>query len=365
MNVVFRADASVLIGTGHVMRCLTLANALIQSGHNCHFICREHSGHLGDLIRNHGFDLSLLAPSHTTGDCDGQSTPHANWLGASWLEDAEQTKRRLNGMSVDWLVVDHYALDARWESVMAPFVGRILAIDDIADRPHRCEVLLDQNLGRREGDYDGLIPPTAIPVVGPRYALLRPEFVQWREKSLARRRDPEVKRILVSLGGVDRTNITGRVLEALTRTSLPADTELDIVMGAASPALCDVQSQAKALPFKANVVVNISDMAKRMAFSDLSIGAAGSTSWERCCLGLPAVMVVLAENQRRIANALDSAGAAVMVEEDEIASSLCSIVDSFHQSPEKLNAFSKEAAGVCDGEGALRLVSVMTKGSRL
>lgn len=365
MNVVFRVDASVQIGTGHVMRCLTLAEELRKQGHQCRFICRPHGGHLGEFIQSRDFVLDMLDYPATAIPVDApHTTAHAAWLGVSWQQDAEQTASQLVGSRTDWLVIDHYALDAAWEREIAPLVDRILTIDDIADRPHECHALLDQNLGRQPQDYDGLVPRTTTRLTGPCYALLRPEFLDWREQSLARRQHAELKRILISLGGVDRTNVTGRVLKALTGTALPPDTMLDIVMGANAPALQTVKAQADALPFEATVSVNVSDMAERMCLADLSIGAAGSTSWERCCLGLPTIMVILADNQKMIGDALAEAGAALLFKEDSIPEHLAAFVNRLAQSPVELQNYARKASAICDGAGTKRLVTMMTKGNQ-
>lgn len=362
MRVAFRVDASIRIGTGHVMRCLTLANQLSQQGHQCSFICRDLEGNLGNLISASGFKVSLLRGDPVPeSSLEGvEHNAHAGWLTVPWQRDAQQTYEVLRRHETDWLVVDHYALDARWERAIAPGVGRILVIDDIADRPHMCNALLDQNLGRQRSDYEGLVPQDALRLIGPHYALLRPEFRQLREKSLQRRHSAELKRILISLGGVDRTNVTGKVLDALTETGLRPDVELDIIMGASAPALAEVQAQLETLRFQATVSVNVSDMAERMYQADLSIGAAGSTSWERCCLGLPAIMIILADNQRLIGKALARADAALLVGEDHVQDDLGPCLRRFVESGLDLRAFSRNAAEICDGGGTARLVSVMT-----
>ncbi len=150
MRVVFRADASLNIGSGHVMRCLTLANALRESGASCFFVCREHPGNLLELIREQGFEAIGLPLPKTFESLHGKHSSsrltYAGWLGDSWQRDAEQTLAALNGELADWLVVDHYALDSAWEESLRPACRRLLVIDDLADRDHRCDLLLDQNL---------------------------------------------------------------------------------------------------------------------------------------------------------------------------------------------------------------------------
>lgn len=363
MRVVFRADASILIGTGHVMRCLTLADELTRQGLECRFICREHEGHLGDLIANKGYDLTLL-PEPSGNELEARysnSDDYALWLGVPWQEDARQTLNALTPWKPDWLVVDHYALAAEWERALANSVGKIMVIDDLANRTHECAILLDQNLGREVSDYDELLPVTCQRLVGPRYALLRPEFSELREQSLSRRQHPELKRILISLGGVDRTNVTGQVLEAFEESALPPNIELDIIMGASAPYLVEVRQKADRLPFKASVSVNVKNMAERMCLADLSIGAAGGTSWERCCLGLPAVLVVLAKNQVESAGALRASSAALTINNvEKVNTTLTPAVLAFCDSS-LLKQMSEAAASITNGSGAVSAVRVMSK----
>jgi UDP-2,4-diacetamido-2,4,6-trideoxy-beta-L-altropyranose hydrolase len=364
MNVVFRVDASVQIGTGHVMRCLTLADELRHQGHQCRFISRDHQGHLGELIASKGFAFDLLSiPEGANIDCwDDGDTAHAHWLGVTWQVDAEQSLAALESVEVDWLVVDHYALDARWEMRLAVVVKNILVIDDLADRSHECDLLLDQNLGRQEADYNQRVPAYCRRLIGPRYALLRAEFAKLREVSRQRRLKPQLKRILISLGGVDATNITGRVLNALAESDLPVETELDIVMGASAPYLEEVRRQAVRLPFRTTVSVDVTDMAERMYSADLSIGAAGSTSWERCCLGLPTVLVILADNQVSGARALHTWGAAIAIDhttealETDLSASLIVLSGS-----KALQRMSNAAAEVTVGDGVGRVVDALAE----
>jgi UDP-2,4-diacetamido-2,4,6-trideoxy-beta-L-altropyranose hydrolase len=364
MKVVFRADAAVQIGTGHIMRCLTLADELTRQGHECRFICREHKGHLGELISSKGYELTMLrADGGTKLDSSGNgNTTYADWLGASWQQDAEQAVEALIPLSADWLIVDHYALNAGWEQQVAKAVGRIMVIDDLADRNHECALLLDQNLGRNASDYDGLVPQDCQRLIGPEYALLRPEFAELRERSLKRRARPELKRILISLGGVDRTNVTGQVLDSLAATTLPGDTQLDIIMGATAPYLNEVRQQAARLPFNATVSVNVSDMAERMCLADLSIGAAGSTSWERCCLGLPAVQVVLADNQKMVNQSLTEKGVAVALDIEALKESEGTLLDLvLAQTWPQATEMAEKAAAIADGFGCTRVVDHLVR----
>jgi UDP-2,4-diacetamido-2,4,6-trideoxy-beta-L-altropyranose hydrolase len=349
MHIVFRTDASLQIGTGHVMRCLTLADALRERGGQSTFICRPHPGHLLDLIRQHGHTATELAPADGTFTAPAD-LQHAEWLGTDWASDAEQTRQALCDSLVDWLVVDHYALDRRWEQALRPHTRRILAIDDLADRPHDSDLLLDQNLGRQAQDYGGLLSPHTQTLIGPTYALLRPEFAQWREHSLQRRRNPQMKNLLISMGGVDQANVTGQVLAALTRCNLPVDLRITVVMGPTAPWFAQVQDQAAALPHPTQVLAGVNNMAELMTESDLCIGAAGSTSWERCCLGLPTIQLVLAANQKEAALALTEIGAALSISvSTQFTTDLQLLIDEIDF--QQMKTLTDQSACICNGRG--------------
>lgn len=366
MKIAFRADASLLMGSGHVMRCLTLADALKAQGAECHFISREHSGHMPDLIRQRGFAVTVLPAelpqrtNSTQAASDlGDESVHALWLGCAWQTDAQQTGAILARLQPDWLVVDHYALDQRWETALRSPCQRLLVIDDLADRTHRCDLLLDQNLGRQPQDYAGLVPAQCRVLIGPQYALLRPEFTALRPYSLLRRERPTLKHLLITMGGVDLPNATGQVLQALKVCPLPQDCRISVVMGLQAPWLQQVREQAQDMPWPTEVLVNITDMAQRMADSDLAIGAAGSTSWERCCLGLPTLVVVLADNQWPSARALHAVQAANLIGGvSEIATQLPLAVQALTQDL-RLIQLSAAASAVTDGQGVDRTLRAM------
>ena len=357
MNITFRTDSSTQIGTGHVMRCLTLANALKEQGADCQFICREHEGHLIHDIEKQGFVVHRLAvmPHEKT---LASALAHAAWLGATQEQDLEACTNILKTAQSDWLIVDHYALDTTWESSLRPYTHKIMVIDDLADRVHDCDLLLDQNLGRKKEDYAARVGKNTQVLVGPQYALLRPEFAQWREYSLKRRSNPKLEQILISLGGVDKDNKTSKVLEALSQCTLPADCRIKVVMGATAPWLEQVKQTAALMTRSTDVLVNINNMAELMASSDLAIGAAGSTSWERCCLGLPSLIMVLADNQKSGAQALAQSGGAIKINQ---AKELSIAIKSLATQPAKQKTMSKSASQLVDGLGAKVLVSYLIK----
>lgn len=353
MKVALRADASFQMGNGHVMRCLTLADSLKQSGVECHFLCREHPGHLIEFIRDKGYPVFIL-PYEQLGSVEPNGPAHAAWLGSTQKEDEQFCQSILQALKPDWLVVDHYALDSRWERAMRYHCGRLMIIDDLADRPHQCDVLLDQNLGRRLTDYAELVPRECNIMIGPKYALLRPEFPALREYSLNRRAQSKLQNILITMGGVDQHNAAGRVLSALKQCRLPDGIRISVAMGPKAPWLKQIQAIAANMPWSTEILVNVSDMAQRMADCDLAIGAAGSTSWERCCMGVPTLMAVLAHNQVAIAEALTLSGAAILIgapENVEFEEQCALEVAKLLQVDGRLMAMSNAAASVTNGTG--------------
>lgn len=362
LRIAFRVDASLQIGSGHLMRCLALADALRQDGAECHFVSRQQAGDLQELVHERGHTMHPLphgAPGFVPDASASCPLPrHAAWLGCDWETDAEQTAAILGWLRADWLVVDHYAIDARWHARMAPHYDRLLAIDDLADRPLRCDMLLDQTFARSPSDYRARVPAHCRLLCGAQYALLRPQFHALRESSLARRQNAAVRQILVTLGGVDQNNVTGQVLDALMESGLGHDVRFIVVMGASAPWLTQIRAQAAAMPWPVEVMANVENMAQLMSESDLCIGAAGSTAWERCTLGLPTVMITTAANQSQIASALHEAGAALAIgtsDAADFATRLQAGVRCYTDHPSARLRASAAAAAVADGMGTQRV----------
>lgn len=366
--IAFRADASLQIGTGHVMRCLTLADALAASGADCQFICRTHEGNLIEFIRGKGYIAHALPIAHearTDSTAPSPNAPtsnlaHRHWLGATQAQDADACASILAVQRPDWLIVDHYALDVRWERALAPHYSKLMVIDDLADRPNACDLLLDQTFGREAADYRPLVPAACRLLCGSEFALLRPEFAALRPYSLQRRAQPAFRELLITMGGVDKDNATGQVLQALHSCPLPANCRITVVMGATAPWLDEVRKSAYDMPWPTRVLVGVSNMAQLMAESDLAIGAAGATSWERCCLGVPTIMVVLAENQRTVALGLEQSGAAKLISLGPSAPAkfrelLLPLIDD----PAKLLCMSECAASIVDGSGVNAVIRQM------
>lgn len=351
MKVVFRVDASAQMGIGHFMRCLTLAESLRERGAQIRFFCREHTGNLISLLGQNGILVSALPAPPITNTALGEN--YAAWLGVTQAEDAEQSIEALNGEKPDWLVVDHYGLDIEWEQRLRPHASKLMVIDDLANRHHDCDALLDQNLGRQAQDYAGLVPAACQILVGPHYALLRPEFAALRDYSLQQRIQPKLKHLLVSMGGVDQPDATSQVLRALECCTLPPDCHITVVLGTNAPWLNRVQEIATSLPWATSVMVDVTQMAQLMADSDLAIGAAGSTSWERCCLGLPTILLVTANNQKMAARHLQQTGAVILLDHDWSPAQLQSILHRVVSVPLEMQSMVIAAAEIIDGKGTL------------
>lgn len=307
--VVFRVDASVCTGTGHVMRCLVLANELAENGLASHFVCRSHQGHMAEKIGGQGHEVVMLSLGPTVSDRGTAGLDYASWLGADWETDAEETIRVVAAVQPLWLIVDHYAVDARWERRVREATGvKLMVIDGQANREHDCDLLLDQTSSLEgEARWDGLVPGSCKLLVGPCYALLRPEFVS-AQRTL-RQRDGRVRRIFVAFGGVDEPNATALALDAIAGLARP-DVAVDVVVGASNPHRKQLQERCRALN-NVNLHVQPSCVAKLMASADLAISAGGMVLLEQCFMQLPSIVVSIAANQIKPARALDEHGAAL------------------------------------------------------
>lgn len=356
VRVVFRTDASVQIGTGHVMRCLTLADELRGHGADVSFVCRDLPGNLFALIRSQGFGLEILPAPDAAESWGEDAVEHARWLGVPWQRDATETRTLL--AHTDWLVVDHYALDARWEQSLRPYVQRIMVIDDLADRRHDCDLLLDQNLhADPERRYDQLVPEHCCKLLGPHYALLRPEFAEARRH--LRSRDGTVRRILVSFGGTDPTNETMKALDAIAMLQRP-DLTVDVVVGASNPKQASIRARCEAMSGVA-FHRQVDTMAALMAKADLAIGAGGGTSWERCALGLPTLAYPVAHNQSPVLEALAAEGACYLPERASLATpqGLAQHLFALLGNSALCRVLSRNAAHLVDGSGVNRVAMAL------
>jgi UDP-2,4-diacetamido-2,4,6-trideoxy-beta-L-altropyranose hydrolase len=325
-RAVFRADAAQALGAGHIYRCLALANGLAEAGWTCTFAVGPETRTAAPVLFQSGHQV----------------------IPAEALEG-----------SADLLVVDHYGLDHEFENRCRRWAKRILAIDDLADRRHDCDLLVDQTLGRATADYDGLVSAGCVALLGPRYALLRPTFGEARAHALSRR-DGGMRRILISVGGTDPRDMTSRALRAIVGCGFAGN--IDVVLGGSSPNRETVAALVSACEGRARLHLDTPHMAALMTEADLAIGACGTSSWERCVLGLPTVGLVTADNQEMISAELSAVGAVMSVGgwNEAFEARIGAAVEHLSNSPEDLRRMSEAAAAVCDGGGVARVIAAVS-----
>lgn len=365
MNVLFRCDASLEMGTGHVMRCLTLAEALRLRGANCEFMCRDHMGNMISHIESLGYRVHTLASVSinmgAVSSAPVDELAHSHWLGCAQQQDAEQCLQALAGQTFDWLVVDHYALDHTWEVRFNSHVKQIMVIDDLADRRHQCDVLFDQNYygGEAADRYlkRGLVADTATLLLGPSYALIRPEYREYRESRYRKLRNKEldyignVQRVLVFLGGSDPDNVTGKVVAGVCHAEF-SEIFFDVVVGVN---YSHKETLAASIESWSNIQLHcgLPSLVEVMSEADLMIGAGGSTSWERLCLGVPALVTCIADNQREYTSALARDGYVISLPDAKMltAKHITEALLSCIQSPNALKTMSDKGMSLVSGVG--------------
>ncbi len=366
MRVVFRTDASEQMGSGHMMRCLTLAQALIKRDAQVAFICRDHPGDLVNYLIESQIEVFVLSNdavakndaisqvSSTLNTQQAGNLYHSRWLGVSQDTDFGQAEVHLKSFKPDWLIVDHYALDERWEKQAAALCERIFVIDDLGDRRHHCSILLDQTFGCALAKYQDLVPAAAMLLTGSEYSLLRPEFVAWREYSIRRRVDSKGNRFLIFMGGMDLDNITGVVISQIAKFDKAASLEITVVLGKSCPNIEAVNQQLLDAPFdNSQLLVGISNMAEVMANHDLAIGAAGSATWERCCLAIPSIQYVIARNQQEISQKMGAVKAVeVLTDVKGLGEAICYVLTAQHK-------LSFASSAIADGRGVDRVLTAM------
>ena len=307
LKIVFRADASIRTGTGHIMRCLALAGKLSEKGAMTYFICRESPGDLCSYLGKKGYRVFRIL-GNALKKKETKSPEDIDYPSAEWEKDALETADILDSLQkVDWLIVDNYGIDFRWEEKMRSHVEKIMVIDDLADRRHDCDILLDQNLyDNQEKRYNDLLPEGCLRLLGPGHTLLRQEFYEAGKKK--RSRHGNVRRILVFFGGSDESNETAKALEAI-RLIDRAEIIIDVVVGKNNPNKEAIEKQCMKSA-NINYYCQVDNMAELISRADLSIGAGGSSMWERCALGLPSIIITIAHNQVEASSVLARKGAA-------------------------------------------------------
>lgn len=334
-EAVFRVDASQEIGAGHTMRCLTLADCLAEDGWQCTFASGPETSGIVPMIKaNHGL------------------------LEIDTSDRFSLQKYRPKG--ADILIVDHYGLDVEFEVAYRSWAKKIFVIDDLADRQHVCDLLLDQNLGRVQNSYTHLVPQHCTVLTGPFFSLLRPQFAELREKAADRReRLSRIDRILISLGATDPHHMILPVLERVTHFAPGA--QIDIALASAADHIDSITRQVAVLGKSVRLITDAHDLAEPMLEADISIGSPGTMSWERCCLGLPSLLLVTADNQRCNVAELEKAGAAIGFGDWQKPNwrVLEAALSILNDDPQKMLTMARNAFAICDGGGRVRVLDAI------
>ncbi|MGU3523392.1 UDP-2,4-diacetamido-2,4,6-trideoxy-beta-L-altropyranose hydrolase [Enterobacteriaceae bacterium C23F] len=355
MNVFLRTDSSLSIGSGHIIRCLNLSKALTNSGAQCFFISKDHPGNIIAKITEEGFKVKVIAASEKSND---YIQDEKSWLNGSQAEDAEHFIDLVVEECIhpDIIIVDHYSLDQEWEAIVKKsFPGtRLVVIDDLCDRPHLCDLLIDQTYQRNAEEYSALNGNNGKILTGAKYALLNPVFSQLRNRSIARKGSITLpKKLMLTMGGVDAHNVAGKILEFLEIACFENIEKITVILGAACPHIAEIYSMANNSKYDIDVLINVSNMAELMLENDFAIGAMGGTTWERCVMGLPAVNIAIADNQNTIANNLAEAGAIVLITDKFSYSNL---FNAFNQLVTYYQSQLRLAMDICDGHGLFRVI---------
>jgi UDP-2,4-diacetamido-2,4,6-trideoxy-beta-L-altropyranose hydrolase len=348
-NFGFRVDASLEIGHGHLMRCLTLANELKKRSNECFFITNKLDPYLKDKALSMGHEIYNL--------------PTPNAQNFNWKKDALLTQEILKKISVSWLIVDHYLIDKKWETIQRKNSKNIMVIDDLLNREHECDLLLDQNIGRTNLDYCNLVPQSASLIAGLNFSLIGEEFLKMREESIRARNSYSLNNILVTMGGSDPKNLTTKALKDIAKTNLNSESTISVILQKKSQNVSVVKSILKNLPFASHLFFDVDDMSKILAAQDLVIGAMGISVWERCCLGIPSISMVVEDSQDFVAETLHLSRASIVVNRSySDGYSIQSAIDYFSSS-KNLKYTSEIAANLVDGQGAKRVVDAIDKHS--
>ncbi|MFB4167773.1 UDP-2,4-diacetamido-2,4,6-trideoxy-beta-L-altropyranose hydrolase [Virgibacillus sp. JSM 102003] len=355
MKICFRVDASIEIGTGHVMRCLTLAEFFKRKGHFCVFISRLREGHLNKLITAKGFEILELQTIDRQSEI--YSIKHSNWLGVTKNSDIVETKNLITNRNLqfDWIIIDHYGIDRVWEDEIRECIPKIMVVDDLADREHSCEILLDQNYYRnRNQRYLNLVPDKCTLLLGPRYGLLRDEFIHLCDLPKPIR---DNKAILVFYGGSDPTNETLKALNSIKEIEKD-NLIIHVVVGTTNPNRHLIEKECN--KYNYNYHYNIAYMAKLLHEVDVAICAGGSFTWERYCIGVPAITTAIAYNQIELCEnvqylGIDNyIGVSERIKQEDIKNELMSFLKN-----DNLYDLGETAKSITDGLGKNRVLEVL------
>jgi UDP-2,4-diacetamido-2,4,6-trideoxy-beta-L-altropyranose hydrolase len=356
-KIIFRVDASLELGIGHLMRCCCLADYLTNKGCKCEFILKDQEGNSSELLESRGYKLHRIKSINPDKiKLGGINANYRSVIDVNQEIDAIQCRPILELSKPQWLIVDHYSLGSIWENKLKHLANNLMVVDDLADRNHVCDVLLDQTYSREITDYSNLTQSKTEFLLGSNYSLLRQEFRQWRKRSLAKRNNNLVKNILISLGGVDNGNITCDILQNLNQIKNINDVNFKIILGSSSPHKAEVLEHITSSKLKFELISDANNMAELYTWADIVIGGGGSSAWERCCLGVPTILLVLADNQKFVAECLQKLKAVWLANNiDAIREFICLALEGTTDSKLMMNKMSEIASSIVDGYGVERV----------
>tara|TARA_B110000211_G_C14083019_1_gene555447 strand:+ start:1788 stop:3311 length:1524 start_codon:yes stop_codon:yes gene_type:complete len=353
LKVVIRSDASSYIGSGHIMRCLVLADRLKLDGHDVTFATRPQNGDLVALIKQRGFAVHELQQP-TDWVIPSTTADYVAWLQVSESEDAKECATVL--CNPDLVITDHYAIGANWHKVMKKaYHCKVIAIDDLV-RVHTADLIIDQTLLREPSEYSDLNPSSEA-LTGTEYAIVNPLFSEHHKSQLMLETELTDKpRVLLSMGGIDTPNATEQVLAVLSQSISPPETT--VLLSPRAPHYNRVKKFADENSTWVTHVDFVDDMAELMCKHDIAIGAPGSTSWERACVGLPSIVIALADNQQTICKNLEAVGAAISVGLNTINKNLMNAYKQLIKNYSEMRAIN---LNLCDGKGVERIMKQINK----
>lgn len=347
-HVIIRVDASAAMGTGHLRRCLSLAQALCEQGAQVSLVTRALDRVAEQVLRDAPHPVHWLPAPSATHDMPlgSEAPPHAAWAGLAWTQDANETAAALQNLHPDWLVVDHYAFDARWHEALRQALGcRLLVIDDTADRSLAPDALLDHNWAPdHRTKYAGRFTREPRWLAGPRYALLSPAYRTAPRYHF----QPEVRSLGIFMGGTDPGGVSARVLAACRAAGFVG--AIEVMSTSANPQLAALRAACDASP-GTTLTLDLPNLAAFFARHDLQIGAGGGATWERCCIGAPTIAIAVAANQSAVVPGLQSLGALRAATLPTLAAAVHELI----QDPTARQTLSDQAAALVDGRGAQRV----------
>jgi len=357
LTIAFRVDAYSTIGNGHLMRCLTLAHQLSNTKNDIYFICREFSDEVLANIDAFGYNVIKLS----IGSTEIIKEDTATWLSENQEEDAIKTIQSIKKLPfIDLMIVDSYAIDITWHKYLTPYCHYLMVIDDLANRKYQCDMLLDQTLNCVDSSYSALVPKKCNLMLGAKFMLLRDEFRELRSEVIQNRYLPlpSTIKLLITMGGTDPDNLNKMAISAVHKLKIQyPELTVIIVLSANAPHLLAVENIITPFPW-ISLKVDVKNISQLMKDAHLAIGTSGGTSWERCCLALPTLTIINADNQKKVDANLAKSGATKSLGEHTMLcpDDIVNVANLVLKCPETYANMVTKSLDICDGKGVIKVV---------